>query len=371
MAPEAENKDLSTPPPGKLTTKERLNSRTAPYTLSSDAGPNTDSSSASSAESRTTCKAASPANLQPLAKIPRLQLPPVAPVAEGVQTGAANSPATNGRTEDADTPVQPPNQASGSPTSSRGGTGVASRGAPRGTARGSALSARGGRGSGSGGSSRPSTSAAAYSNVAAAPKNFLIHIYKSRNELLPFLRKGDFNNICDIIKAAIWASYAEHGVDRDLSVNIWVYKRLKHEMGIGLIFCASEARQRRVIRLILDIGLSSHIVETAADVNGGMKMSFKQPIFGPQRIDLLLAAIWELNDLMGKCSTTEMGVDCPKDGNPYMVWTVHFPVNVVEYAEQRNFRLAGSDGIIFLYGNDVTAHRRANFKAAEARRCEE
>jgi hypothetical protein len=54
-----------------------------------------------------------------------------------------------------------------------------------------------------------------------------------------------------------------------------------------------------------------------------------------------------------------------------MVWTVHFPVNVVEYAEQRNFRLAGSDGIIFLNGNDVTAHRRANFKAAEARRCEE
>jgi hypothetical protein len=54
-----------------------------------------------------------------------------------------------------------------------------------------------------------------------------------------------------------------------------------------------------------------------------------------------------------------------------MAWTVHFPVNVVEYAEQRNFCLAGPDGIIFLYGNEVTARRRANFKAAEARREEE
>jgi hypothetical protein len=234
------------------------------------------------------------------------------------------------------------------------------------------LSARGGRGSGSGGgSSRPSTSAADYSNVAAAPKNFLIHVYKLHDELSPFLKEGDFNNIRDIIMAAIWASYAEPGVDRNLSVNNWVYKRLRHEMGIGLIFCASEACQRRFICLILDNGLSSHIVETAADVSGGMKISFKQPIFGPQRIDLLLAAIWELNDLTGECGTREMRVDRPKDGNPYMVWTVHFPVNVVEYAEQRNFRLAGPDGSIFLYGNDVTAGHRANFEAAEARRCEE
>jgi hypothetical protein len=105
-------------------------------------------------------------------------------------------------------------------------------------------------------------------------------------------------------------------VDHDLLVNNWVYKRLRHEMGIRLIFCASEALQRRVIRLILDIGLSSHIVETVADVSGGMKMSFKQPIFGPQRINLLLAAIWELNDLTGECGTRETGVDRPKDGNP-------------------------------------------------------
>jgi hypothetical protein len=168
--------------------------------------------------------------------------------------------------------------------------------------------------------------------VAVTPKN-----YELRDKLSPFLKEGDFNNIRNIIKAAIWASYAEQGVDRNLSMNNWVYKRLRQKMVIGLIFCASEALQRRVIRLILDIGLSSHIVKTAADVSGGMKISFKQPILGPQRINLLLAAICEFNDLTGECGTREMRVDCPKDVNPYMVWTIHFPVNVVEYAEQRNF----------------------------------
>jgi hypothetical protein len=210
MATDIKNMDISTPPPGKLPIKDRLNSRTVPYTLSSDAGPNTDLSSAASAETRTTCKAVSPANLQSLAKIPRLQ----APLAEGVQTGAANSPAINGGAEDADTPDQPPNPTFSSSTSSRGGTSAAYRGAPHGTARGIDSSARGGRGSGS-------TSAAAYSIVADAPKNFIIHVYKLRDELSPLLKEGDFNNIRDIIKAAIWASYAEHGVDRNLSVNNW------------------------------------------------------------------------------------------------------------------------------------------------------
>jgi hypothetical protein len=54
MAPDVKYMVVSTPPPGKLSIKDSLNSRTAPYTLSSDAGPNTDSSSASSAETRTT-----------------------------------------------------------------------------------------------------------------------------------------------------------------------------------------------------------------------------------------------------------------------------------------------------------------------------
>jgi hypothetical protein len=57
------------------------------------------------------------------------------------------------------------------------------------------------------------------SDVAAAQKTFLIHVNKSRNELLTFLKERDFNNIRDIIKVAIWASYAEHRVDCNLSVN--------------------------------------------------------------------------------------------------------------------------------------------------------
>jgi hypothetical protein len=56
------------------------------------------------------------------------------------------------------------------------------------------------------------------------------------------------------------------------------------------------------------------------------------------------------------------GLDGPFPG------TVHFPEHVVAFAEQRNFRLAGPDGTIFLFGNNVTACRRANFEAGEARR---
>jgi hypothetical protein len=110
----------------------------------------------------------------------------------------------------------------------------------------------------------------------------------------------DFNTIRDTCKAAIWASYEANGVDKDLSVNQWVYKRLRLEAGIGLIFCALEARQKRVIRLILDIGLGSQIVESEVDIDGCMKMSFGKPVFGPQQIGTLLTAILALNDLEGE-----------------------------------------------------------------------
>jgi hypothetical protein len=92
-------------------------------------------------------------------------------------------------------------------------------------------------------------------------------------------------------------------VTKDLSVNQWVYKRLRLEADIGLIFCASEARQKTVIRLILDIGLGSHIDESEVDIDDGMKMSFRKPVFGPQQIGTLLLAILALNDIEGEWGT--------------------------------------------------------------------
>jgi hypothetical protein len=120
--------------------------------------------------------------------------------------------------------------------------------------------------------------------------------------------------------------------------------------------------------------LGSHIVESEADNDGGKKMIFCKPVFGPQQIGPLLEAIFILNDniaLAIECGTREMRVDRPKDGLPYMVWTVHFPEQVVAYTQQRNFRLAGPDGTIFLFGNEVTTRRQAIFEAAESRRQEE
>jgi hypothetical protein len=42
----------------------------------------------------------------------------------------------------------------------------------------------------------------------------------------------------------------------------------------------------------------------------------------------------------------------------------------VEYAEQHDWRLQGPDGMLFLYGTDVTLRRKANFKKEKERKAE-
>jgi hypothetical protein len=201
--------------------------------------------------------------------------------------------------------------------------------------------------------------------VAVLPKNYLIHVYKERHNLEPFKNAEEFFTIRDFIKRSIWASYKEHGIDKDLVVKDFVFKR---EDKIGLVFCTSEVRQLRIIQLIIDIGLGSHIIESEDDLFAGMKMSFRKPQFGPQEIGPLLEAIFTLNDLDGRAGSREQRTDRPKGKEAYTVCTVHFPQNALEYAKQRDFKLTGPDGLITLYGSAVTARRRANFEAAEDRR---
>jgi hypothetical protein len=82
--------------------------------------------------------------------------------------------------------------------------------------------------------SRPSTSAAAYSTVAASKRNYLIHVYKSRDDLEPFLDVDEFYTLRDQIKTSIWSFFVDNTADRDLSVKDWAFQR---EKSIGLIFC--------------------------------------------------------------------------------------------------------------------------------------
>jgi hypothetical protein len=95
------------------------------------------------------------------------------------------------------------------------------------------------------GSSKPTNSAAAYNTVATTPRNYLIHVYKSQDNLMPFVSVQEFNKLLDRIKTSIWSFVEEHGADKDLSVKNWAFHR---EKNIGLIFCTSEARQKRVIK---------------------------------------------------------------------------------------------------------------------------
>jgi hypothetical protein len=214
--------------------------------------------------------------------------------------------------------------------------------------------------------SRLSTSAAAYNTVGASTRNYLIHVYKSRDDLEPFPDVDEFNTLSDRIKTSIWSFFVDNAADRDLSVKDWAFHREKR---IGLIFCTSEVRQKRVIGHIIDMGLGGHIVETQHDINGGMKMSFKMPVcFDSQQMTTLIKAIFVINDLTGDCGSRELRTDRPKNGSPYVVCTVHFPENAVEYAEQHDWRLEGPDGMLYLYGTDVSLCRKAIFERAKARK---
>jgi hypothetical protein len=218
-------------------------------------------------------------------------------------------------------------------------------------------------------SSRPSTSAAAYNTVAATPRNYLIHVYKSRDDLVPFVSVEEFNKLRDRIKTSIWSFIEEHGADKDLSVKNWAFHREKY---IGLIFCTLEARQKRVIEHMITNDLGGHVVESASDLTDGMKMSFKMPVcFESQQMATLIEAIFVINELSGHCGHRELRTDRPRHEDPYTVYTVHFPESFVEFSKQHEWRLQGPDGMIFLYGTGVSNRRRANFEKAQARKAEE
>jgi hypothetical protein len=102
----------------------------------------------------------------------------------------------------------------------------------------------------------------------------------------------------------------EHGADRNLSVKNWAFHR---EKNIGLIFCTSEARQKRIISHIIDIGLGGHVVETEHDLVDGMDMSFKMPAcFESQQMATLIEAIFVVNKLAGHCGHRDLRTDRPK-----------------------------------------------------------
>jgi hypothetical protein len=142
----------------------------------------------------------------------------------------------------------------------------------------------------------PSTSRQAYSTAPAMPRNYLIHAYRERDNLVPFECEEEFCKFCNTVKAAIWARTAQFGVDRDLVIKDWSFRRSHGQTaenleGLGIIYCTSEAPQNMVMSLIVSIGLGGHVLETDNRLQGGMRMSFRKPQFRPQNIGDLLEAI--------------------------------------------------------------------------------
>jgi hypothetical protein len=102
-------------------------------------------------------------------------------------------------------------------------------------------------------------------------------------------------------------------------------------------------------------------------------MSFRKPQFGPQNIGDLLEAIFACNGIEGpdRCGSREERTDTPKVGAPFKVCTVTFPADVVGYAEQRDFRIDGPDGSVYLYGKAVNRRKVKLEKARRAARARE
>jgi hypothetical protein len=222
------------------------------------------------------------------------------------------------------------------------------------------------------GSPKPSTSALAYNTVASNPKNFLIHVYETRDDPRPFRFEEEFCHVQDTIKTAIWAFFEKHGPDTDLVVKAWSFRRTGSRdypgEGVGIIYCTSEARQHRAMDFIVSIHLGDSIIKTVSDPSEGMKMSFKKPQFGPQSITQILEAIFFCNRIEGpeRCGSREERTNTPREGNPFKVCTVHFPLDLVKYAVQRSYHIDGPDGQISFYGKEVAKRRRTTFKSAEA-----
>jgi hypothetical protein len=93
------------------------------------------------------------------------------------------------------------------------------------------------------------------------PRNYLIHTYRERDNLVPFECEDELCTFRDTVKAAIWARTAQIGLDRDLVIKDWSFRRLhgqtaEHLEGLGIIYCTTEARQNMVMSLIGDILLT-------------------------------------------------------------------------------------------------------------------
>jgi hypothetical protein len=146
---------------------------------------------------------------------------------------------------------------------------------------------------------------AAYSKVASVPKNFLIHVYRTRDHLVPFDMEEEFCTFRDTVRAAIWSDCSTNGANPDLVVKDWSYRRSLGRDGegrdridgIGIIYCTSAVRQLKVMDFIDSIGLGIHIIKTPGGPPDGMKMSFRKPQFGPQDIAAILTAIFRCNGL--------------------------------------------------------------------------
>jgi hypothetical protein len=193
-----------------------------------------------------------------------------------------------------------------------------------------------------------SSATATYGTITLKKLYWLIHVFRSRDELTRFVSAVDFySTIRDPLVQVMGGSLSDEVG--------FIYMR---DEGIGVVKCSTDLERNTIRSMMERIGLGRHVVD-------GINMSFKKPHGGPDDVNMLLELIFKVNGLRGQCGWRDEWMDMD-DLPPCKMVTAYFPEHVVQYAEQRHWRLKGVKGSISLFGDEVRARNRRNFTAIAA-----
>jgi hypothetical protein len=126
---------------------------------------------------------------------------------------------------------------------------------------------------------------------------------------------------------------------------------------VGVIKCPTDNGRTKIRVLLKRIGLGPHFRPTERPEIRGIPMTFRKPSPSPTDIRELLQLLFAINGLSGEGGGFSERVDTPAYGVGQTMVTVHFPEELVRYAEQRNWRLKEINGSISMQGNKVRARQ--------------
>jgi hypothetical protein len=116
--------------------------------------------------------------------------------------------------------------------------------------------------------------------MAGRKKNWRIHAYRAKDNLVPFEWEAEFaSTIREPLGEAIWSIFKAQGVDNKLLVEDHTYKYKRGVTGarVGIIKCATDNGRTKICALLQRIGLGLHFRPTERPEIRGTPMTFRKP----------------------------------------------------------------------------------------------